>query len=197
MEEISDIKAYAKENAVPIMQDAGIDFICDYIKNNDVHSVLEIGTAIGYSSIRFAKMRDDIKVTTIEIDMDRHIKAVQNVKDNGLDGRITLLYGNALYTDIEDKFDLIFIDGPKAQYINFFEKYKNNLTENGVFISDNLSFHGMVEDLSLTHNYSTIKLVKKIRKYIAFLKENTEFTTTFYTLGDGVAISRKNKQENK
>lgn len=197
MEEISDIKAYAKENAVPIMQDAGIDFICDYIKNNDVHSVLEIGTAIGYSSIRFAKMRDDIKVTTIEIDMDRHIKAVQNVKDNGLDERITLLYGNALYTDIEDKFDLIFIDGPKAQYINFFEKYKNNLTENGVFISDNLSFHGMVEDLSLTHNYSTIKLVKKIRKYIAFLKENTEFTTTFYTLGDGVAISRKNKQENK
>lgn len=197
MEEISDIKAYAKENAVPIMQDAGIDFICDYIKNNDVHSVLEIGTAIGYSSIRFAKMRDDIKVTTIEIDMDRHIKAVQNVKDNGLDERITLLYGNALYTDIEEKFDLIFIDGPKAQYINFFEKYKNNLTENGVFISDNLSFHGMVEDLSLTHNYSTIKLVKKIRKYIAFLKENTEFTTTFYTLGDGVAISRKNKQENK
>lgn len=193
MEEISEIKAYAKENSVPIMQDAGIDFICDYIKNNDIHSVLEIGTAIGYSSIRFAKVRPDVKVTSIEIDMDRHIKAVQNVRDNNLQDRITLLYGNALYVDVEEKFDLIFIDGPKAQYINFFEKFKDNLTPDGVFISDNLAFHGMVDDLSLTHNYSTIKLVKKIRKYIDFLKANTEFTTTFYELGDGVAITRKNK----
>lgn len=193
MEEISEIKAYAKENSVPIMQDAGIDFICDYIKNNDIHSVLEIGTAIGYSSIRFAKVRPDVKVTSIEIDMDRHIKAVQNVRDNNLQDRITLLYGNALYVDVEEKFDLIFIDGPKAQYINFFEKFKDNLTPDGVFISDNLAFHGMVDDLSLTHNYSTIKLVKKIRKYIDFLKANTEFTTTFYELGDGVAVTRKNK----
>lgn len=193
MEEISEIKAYAKENSVPIMQDAGIDFICDYIKNNNIHSVLEIGTAIGYSSIRFAKVRPDVKVTSIEIDMDRHIKAVQNVRDNNLQDRITLLYGNALYVDVEEKFDLIFIDGPKAQYINFFEKFKDNLTPDGVFISDNLAFHGMVDDLSLTHNYSTIKLVKKIRKYIDFLKANTEFTTTFYELGDGVAVTRKNK----
>ena len=193
MEEISEIKAYAKENSVPIMQDAGIDFICDYIKNNDIHSVLEIGTAIGYSSIKFAKVRPDVKVTSIEIDMDRHIKAVQNVRDNNLQDRITLLYGNALYVDVEEKFDLIFIDGPKAQYINFFEKFKDNLTPDGVFISDNLAFHGMVDDLSLTHNYSTIKLVKKIRKYIDFLKANTEFTTTFYELGDGVAVTRKNK----
>jgi predicted O-methyltransferase YrrM len=88
---------------------------------------------------------------------------------------------------------MIFIDGPKAQYINFFEKFKNNLSPNGVFISDNLSFHGMVEDLSLTHNYSTIKLVKKIRKYIEFLKQNTEFETTFYSIGDGVSVSKKRK----
>jgi predicted O-methyltransferase YrrM len=51
----------------------------------------------------------------------------------------------------------------------------------------------MVEDLSLTHNYSTIKLVKKIRKYIEFLKQNTEFETTFYSIGDGVSVSKKRK----
>ena len=100
---------------------------------------------------------------------------------------------NFLAFDFDDKFDMIFIDGPKAQYINFFEKFKNNLSPNGVFISDNLSFHGMVEDLSLTHNYSTIKLVKKIRKYIEFLKQNTEFETTFYSFGDGVSVSKKRK----
>jgi len=86
---------------------------------------------------------------------------------------------------------LIFIDGPKAQYTKFFERFKNNLTENGVYICDNLSFHGMVEDLSLTHNYSTIKMVKKLRKFIDFLKNNEEFETEFLKLGDGISVSRK------
>ena len=79
----------------------------------------------------------------------------------------------------------------REKKIKFFEKFKRNLSEHGVFISDNLSFHGMVEDLSLTHNYSTIKLVKKIRKYIDFLKNNEEFHTEFFKLGDGIAVSRR------
>ena len=73
------------------------------------------------------------------------------------------------------------------------EKFKNNLSPNGVFISDNLSFHGMVEDLSLTHNYSTIKMVKKLRKFIDFLKTNEEFETQFFKLGDGISVSKRKK----
>ena len=102
-----------------------------------------------------------------------------------------MIFGDALTEEIEGKFDLIFIDAAKAQYIKFFEKYKENLSENGVIVSDNLSFHGMVEDLSLTHNYSTKKLVKKIRKYIDFLKTNEEFETEFFDKGDGISVSRK------
>ncbi|MBQ5877615.1 MAG: SAM-dependent methyltransferase, partial [Treponema sp.] len=68
-----------------------------------------------------------------------------------------------------------------------------NLTPNGVFISDNLLFHGMVDDISKTQNYSTKKLIRKIRRYIDFLKSNTEFQTTFHNLGDGVAVSKRNK----
>ena len=185
------IKNYAMQNEVPIMQDEGSDFICDYIKSHDVKSVLEIGTAIGYSSIRFAKLSDDIRVTTIELDEERYKAAVENVAKNGLSDRITLIFGDALTAQIPGKFDLIFIDAAKAQYTKFFEKYKENLSENGVIISDNLSFHGMVEDLSLTHNYSTKKLVKKIRKYIEFLKTNEEFETEFFKKGDGISVSRR------
>lgn len=191
MEQEKDIKTYARKNSVPIMQEDGIEFMVQYIKDHDVKKVLEIGTAIGYSTIKFAKAKDDVLVTSIEIDIDRHIQAKQNVNDCGLNERITLINADALTIDLDDKFDLIFIDAAKAQYIKFFEKYKNNLTEQGVIFSDNLSFHGMVEDLSLTHNYSTIKLVKKIRKYVDFLKQNQEFETTFYSLGDGVSISKK------
>ena len=173
MNDLDDIKLYAAKNSIPIMRDGGIEFICNYIKEHNIKRILEIGTAIGFSAIEFARVAPDVHVTTIELDIDRHIKALQNIHDNGLDSQIKAINADALQVELDDTFDLIFIDAAKGQYINFFEKYKKNLAPAGVFISDNLSFHGMVEDLTLTHNYSTIKLVKKIRKYIKFLKENT------------------------
>lgn len=191
MDNLLSIKAYASREAVPIMQDEGCDFICDYIKEHSCKNILEIGTAIGYSSIRFAGLADDIKVTTIELDIDRHLKAVENFKTAGLSDRITAIHADALTCPLEGLFDLIFIDAAKAQYIKFFEKYKANLAPGGVIISDNLSFHGMVDDLSLTHNYSTKKLVKKIQKYAEYLRTNQEFETTFYEVGDRIAVSKR------
>ncbi len=193
MADLLSIKKYAKKNSIPIMQDGGSDFICEYIKNHDIKSVLEIGTAIGYSTIKFASVKDDVKVTSIEMDIDRHIQAKENVSKAGLSENITLILGDAAQINLDSKFDLIFIDGPKAQYIKFFEKFKNNLNPDGVIITDNLSFHGMVEDLTLTHNYSTMKLVKKIQKYIDFLEQNKEFTTEFFEFGDKISVSYRNK----
>ncbi|MBR5033533.1 MAG: O-methyltransferase [Treponema sp.] len=192
MNDIDDIKLYAAKNSIPIMRDGGIDFICSYIKEHNIKKILEIGTAIGFSAIEFAGVAPDITVTTIELDIDRHIRALQNIHDSGFDKRIKAINADALQLELDDTFDMIFIDAAKGQYINFFEKYKANLAPDGVFISDNLSFHGMVEDLTLTHNYSTIKLVKKIRKYIEFLTKNTEFSTNFYAFGDGISISKRN-----
>ena len=79
----------------------------------------------------------------------------------------------------------------KSQYIKFFEKYEVNLKKGGVIVTDNLSFHGLVEDESKTTNRNTKQLVRKIRKYIDYLKDNKNYKTTFYSLGDGVAISEK------
>jgi predicted O-methyltransferase YrrM len=191
MDNLLSIKAYASREAVPIMQDEGCDFICNYIKERKCKNILEIGTAIGYSSIRFANQAPDIKVTTIELDIDRHLKAVENFKAAGLSDRITAIHADALTCPLEGSYDLIFIDAAKAQYIKFFEKYKGNLAPEGVIISDNLSFHGMVDDLSLTHNYSTKKLVKKIQKYAEFLRTNQEFETIFFEIGDRIAVSKR------
>ena len=153
--------------------------------------MLLITCATSTTAIEFAGVAPDVTVTTIEMDIDRHIKAKQNIHDSGMDGRINAIHGDALKVELDQQFDLIFIDAAKGQYINFFEKYKSNLAPEGVFVSDNLSFHGMVQDLTLTHNYSTIKLVKKIRKYIDFLKTNKEFVTEFFDYGDGVSISKR------
>ena len=91
---------------------------------------------------------------------------------------------------------MIFIDAAKSQYIKFFEKFKHNLNETGTIISDNLEFHGLVENkenVSLSRNVRG--LVRKINEYVAFLKDNREFKTDFYSIGDGIGVSVR-KSEN-
>ena len=100
---------------------------------------------------------------------------------------------DALDINLEDKYDLIFIDAAKGQYIRFFEKYKKNLNKNGVIISDNMEFHGLVEQEERIESKNLRQLVNHIRDYISFLKDNTEFNTIFYKVGDGISVSSKNE----
>ena len=181
---------YAKLNNIPIMLPDGIEFLLKYIKDNNIKNILEIGTAIGYSAIRMCLISDDIMVTTIERDENRYKEALKNVKLFNLENRINLIYGDAFNIDIKDKYDLIFIDAAKSQYIKFFEKFKLNLTKTGVIVSDNLNFHG------LTHTKEEIKsrnvrgIVRKLNNYIDYLNNNNEFKTIFYDVGDGISISK-------
>ena len=185
------LEEYAKEFNIPIMQKDGIEFLCKYIKDNNIKNILEIGTAIGYSAIKMCLASNDVTVTTIERDIERYNIAIENVKKFNLADRINVILGDALEVELNDKYDLIFIDAAKSQYIKFFEKYEVNLNDKGVIVSDNLSFHGLVEDPSKTHNRNTKQLVGKLQRYIDDLKSNNKYKTTFYSLGDGVAVSEK------
>ena len=187
---ISDLEEYARDFHVPIMLKDGIEYLLEYIKNNNIKNILEIGTAIGYSSIRMAQVNNDIKVTTIERDSNMYNEALKNIKSFNLDNRINVIYKDALDVELNDKYDLIFIDAAKSQYIKFFEKFKHNLNDNGVIVTDNLSFHGLVKD-STNCSRNTKQLVKKIQNYIDFLKNNEEFDTEFISIGDGISITRK------
>ena len=188
---IEELEEDAKEYNIPIMQKDGIDLLTNYIKENNIKNILEIGSAIGYSAIKMALVSNDIKITTIERDNGRYDMAINNINKFNLQDRINIINDDALNIELNDKFDLIFIDAAKSQYIKFFEKFDKNLNSNGVIVSDNLSFHGLVEDDTKTNNRNTKQLVRKIRKYINYLKENPNYKTTFYELGDGVAISVK------
>lgn len=188
---LKEIEEYAFQNNIPIMQKDGIDFLTNYIKENNIKNILEIGSAIGYSAIKMALVNDDIKITTIERDKERYDIAIQNIKDFNLEDRINIINEDALNIDINGMYDLIFIDAAKSQYIKFFEKFSSNLAIKGVIVTDNLSFHGLVEDDSKTNNRNTKQLVRKIRNYIDYLKNNENYVTTFYKTGDGIAISVK------
>jgi predicted O-methyltransferase YrrM len=188
---IKEMEVYAEEKNIPIMQKKGIDFLCKIISKSNSKNILEIGTAIGYSAIKMALVNDDINVTSIERDQDRYILALKNIKKAKLDKRINVIYTDALDVDLSGKYDLIFIDAAKGQYIKFFEKFKKNLNPGGVIISDNLSFHGLVEQKTRIESRNLRQLVGKIKKYIEFLENNKEFKTKFYKVGDGIAVSIK------
>ena len=99
---------------------------------------------------------------------------------------------DALETKVDDEFDLIFIDAAKGQNIRFFELFSKNLKRNGTIITDNLNFHGLVnKDIEEIESRNVRGLVRKIRDYITFLKENREYETEFIDVGDGLAVSIK------
>ncbi len=188
---LTHIEEYAKKNNIPIMQKEGIDYLINYIKLNNIKNILEIGSAIGYSAIKMALISDDIKITTIERDEVRYLEAIKNINEFDLNNQINIILDDALNVNLNQKFDLIFIDAAKSKYLDFFEKFKYNLMPGGIIITDNINFHGLTKDVEKIKSRNLKSLVKKINKYVDFLKTNREFTTTFIDVGDGISISKK------
>ena len=168
---IVEMENYAKEKNVPIIEKESIAFIMKYIKSNNVKNILEIGSAIGYSAILMASSNAETKVTTIERDNERYMECLKNVKKAGLEKKINVVFQDALEVNLSDvKYDMIFIDAAKGQYTKFFEKFQYFLAPNGVIITDNLNFHGMVGKSETIESKNLRSLVEKIEKYIEFLK---------------------------
>ena len=192
LDNIKKIKEYAKLENVPIMQDDGIEFLTTFIIKNQVRTVLEIGTAIGYSAIKMALSSPNLKIVSIERDEKRYLEAVKNIKKMQLEDRITLIFKDALDVKLEDKFDLIFIDAAKAQNTKFFEKFERNLRDGGSIITDNMYFHGLVfKDEEDIGSRNLRQLVRKVKNYTLFLEKNNKYDTEFLNIGDGLAISIK------
>ena len=195
-EKLVTLRTYGEENGVPIITMGGLSVLLSVIRIKNVKKILEIGTAIGYSSIVMALEDEGITIDTIERDKKMYDQAVLNVKDFGLENRINIIYKDALEVDVNElgKYDLIFIDAAKAQYIKFFEKYSPLLSDNGVIYTDNLMFHGLVETKQEDIESRNLRaLVRKINNFNVYLKNNQEFNTTFIKYGDGIALSVKKK----
>lgn len=190
-EKIEEIKKYAEENNIPIMMEDAVSYLKDYIEKHSIHHILEVGTAIGYSAIMMASV-DGVHVTTIEKDENRYQQALKNIQKMHLEDKIQLLYQDAQEVELEDTYDLIFIDAAKAQNRKFFERFEKNLKDRGVIVTDNMKFHGLVDKkIEEIESKNLRHMIRKIKDYISFLKENPNYTTEFLDIGDGLAISCK------
>ena len=187
---IKEIEEYGIKNNVPIMSEDTIETIKNIITVNEFHTILEIGTAIGYSTICFASTPGVTNITSIERDPIRSAIAVNNVKKSELKN-ITLRHTDALEIELNDKFDLIIIDAAKRQNMKFFNKFKDNLNEDGIIIIDNLSFHGYVNQTERIKSRNLRQMVNKIRKFIDFLNNNEEFTVKYIEVGDTLGVCKR------
>ncbi|NMA50934.1 MAG: O-methyltransferase [Mollicutes bacterium] len=194
---ILEIEKYASEKNIPIIEKKTIAYIMKFINDNNIKNILEIGSAIGYSSILMASVNPNISITTIEKDEQRYMECIKNIKKAGYDKRINVVYQDALEMNLSNdiKYDLIFIDAAKGQYINFFEKFKYFLNDKGFIISDNLNFHGYVGRSTELEKGNLRSLVEKIESYKDFLEHNEEFDTRFIDVGDTISISERKKDE--
>ena len=182
---IRDMERFAKKENVPIMQKESLNYLISFIKQHNIKSVLEVGTAIGYSTILIKEVVNNI--TSIERDEERYNIAVKNVELSNLNN-ITLIKGDALDITITDKFDLIFIDAAKGKNKEFVDKFKSNLNENGYIIIDNMDFHGLVGKSMTIEKRRLRSLVKKIENFIKYMEEQTEFKVTKIDKGDGLYL---------
>ena len=192
---IQDIKNESLEQNVPIITDEVLNYMIFTARNIKARNILEIGTATGYSGLFLAQIANENSgfLTTMEIDEIRHGKAVENFKKLGLFEKNKMIFGDALEEipklDKNVKYDFIFIDASKGQYLKFFEMSYELLNENGIIFIDNLMFRGLVaaDKEEIPKRYKTI--VKRLKEFIEKLNEEHNFV--LLPFGDGVGIVKK------
>lgn len=192
---LKELEEYAKANEVPVSQPESIRLIEVLLKMMNAKKILEVGSAIGYSAIRMSTACG-AEVVTIELSEEMAELARNNISKAGLDDKIRLICGDAkdVLPEIkgENEFDMIFVDAAKGQYMEFFPHCMRLLRQGGVLISDNVLYKGMTATDELVVRRK-ITIVRRLREYLDMLSNNKELSTAILPIGDGVAISFKEK----
>ncbi|MBP3344622.1 MAG: O-methyltransferase [Clostridia bacterium] len=195
---IEEIKAAAKDSFVPIVRDDTLDALIRLICKKKPQKILEIGTAVGYSGIKMLE-NSNATLTTIEKNEGRANEASKNFERSGLTNRVNLICGDAAevlsdLTKKEEKFDLIFLDGPKGQYIKYLPFLKQLLLGGGTIFADNVGLLGLVEH-SEKVNHKNRTMVRNMQAFLKQITEDEDFETQIFDIDDGYAICNK-KQKN-
>ena len=193
-EELEKIKQKALQEHIPIIMDDTLEVIEKYLKENAPKKILEIGAAVGYSAMCFSEfLSDGGSIDTIEREEERIAEAKENFKKVGVQDIITLYEGDAveILPTLTEKYDMVFIDAAMGKYPFFLNQALRMLNKNGIIFADNILYKGYVMSDYNKHKQRTA--VRNLREYIKEVMENPELKTEILEVGDGLAISRYNK----
>ena len=191
---LMEMEQYAKDHHVPIMQLSAIDVLNQLLRIQNPSSILEIGTAIGYSALRMANALPNCTIVTVERDPERVSLAKQFIARSESTDRITVIEGDALEVDVESvqsTFDAVFIDAAKGQYMRFFEKYSSLVPSGGILYIDNMYMHGL-SDLDIKEVPRRKRtMIRNLKTFADWIMKHPDFDSTFFPVGDGLLICLK------
>ena len=187
---LEELKKKALEDHIPIIMDDTLEVIKEYLEEIRPKRILEIGTAVGYSSCQFVKISgEQVQIDTIELDEERANLAIQNIKNIGLEKNIHVMIGNAveILPTLKGPYDVVFIDANKGKYPMFLSEALRMSHLGTIIFADNVLYKGYVLGDYNKHKQRTA--VKHLREYLAEAISNENLETQVSTVGDGLAIS--------
>lgn len=188
---LKELEEYAKENNVPIVQKETAKFLELMVTIKKPLKILELGTAIGYSSILMA-VNSEAHITSIDRSEEMVNLALQNIHKYGFEKRIDVVLGECMESlkKLKDEYDIIFIDAGKGHYEDFFNECLRMLKKDGIVIADNVLFRGMVANRELLIRRK-ITIVKRMKSYLDMVSNNENLVTSVIPMGDGIAVTTR------
>lgn len=203
---LEEIREEAQKDAVPIIRDETAALLRVCLEINKPKSILELGTAVGYSALLMLDcLHGDTSLTTVENFPERIRKAEENFQRSPYKGRISLLEGDAgkVLKELvreERRFDFVFLDAAKAQYPIWLSDILFLLNDGGVLFCDNILQDGLLLESRFFLERRQRTIHKRMREFLALLKANSLLENSIVPIGDGVSISVKKpakKEENR
>ena len=188
---LDKIKHKALEEHIPIIMDDTLKVVGDLLSKIQPKFILEIGTAVGYSSMCFSKyIKDNGNIDTIEREHERVEEARKNIEIVGVADKINIIEGDAveILPTINKKYDVVFIDAAKGKYPFFLKEALRLINDNGYIIADNVLYKGYVMSDYNKHKQRTA--VRNLREYISEITKNPTLETKILEVGDGLAITK-------
>lgn len=190
---LNQIEKEAKRDEVPIIRTQTQTLLRFLMAAHKPKDILEVGCAVGFSTLLMAEYAPDSRIVTIEKYEKRIPVAKENFRRARLEDRITLIEGDAadILAGMEGSFDFIFMDAAKAQYIRFLPDALRLLRRGGLLVSDNVLQDGDVLEsrFAVTRRNRTIHA--RMREYLYAITHHEELETVILPVGDGVSISTK------
>lgn len=192
---LDTIEREALMNRVPIIRRETASLLKTLVSAKRPGHILEIGTAVGYSSLLMCQvMPENCRITTIEKFEKRIPAARENFKKAGEEGRVTLLTGDAdqLLPGLKGQiFDLVFMDAAKGQYLHWLPMLLDLMPPGGVLISDNVLQDGDIVESRFAVERRNRTIHSRMRQYLYELKHRSDLETAIIPIGDGVAVSTR------
>lgn len=192
---LKDLRKFSKIYHIPIADLEVERFLQFLIKSLRPKKILELGTAVGYSTIHFARNNFVERVLTVEVREDMASIALSNFKKLGLESKIELRLNDAFeeLKNLDEEFDLVFIDAAKGQYKYYFDEAVKHLAKGGIIVCDNVLFKGMVADDSKVVRRK-ITIVRRLREFLNYVFNDERFFASLLDIGDGVLLVRRNDE---